>query len=440
MSLHDALGVLPPAHPGDRPHLNNAALYGLAGEVVETFRPHSEADPVSILVAFLAAFGNAVGNSSYVVADGAIHGPRICPVLVGNTSRGRKGTAQANVDWLMGHADPEWLDKRKVSGLASGEGLIAALDPDDDGRLTDPRLFVVEPEFARVLKVAQREGSILSAVLRDAWDRGDLANMTRHAPLRAKGAHITVVGHITAAELARSLTETEAANGFANRFLFFEVGRSQRLPHGGELEDETVKALARKVTTALTTARGRPGRLQRSPEADQLWERAYYAVDDDVPGMLGAVLARTEAQLLRLSMVYALLEGSNVIEAPHLRAAAAVWDHAAMSAGRIFGETAGDPLTDNLLTALRNNTAGLDRTAIRDLFSRNVPGDQISRALDGLAERGLAESETIETGGRPRTVWRTTTETTETPKVPGIIGGQTLSSLMSFSAYPKEEP
>src|SRR5690606_14877967 len=101
-----------------------------------------------------------------------------------------------------------------------------------------------------VLKAAQREGSILSAVLRDAWDRGDLSNMTRHSPLRVKGAHITVVGHITVEELHRQLTETEAANGYANRHLFFWVSRSKRLPNGGRLDDSDVAALGSRVGKA----------------------------------------------------------------------------------------------------------------------------------------------------------------------------------------------
>jgi hypothetical protein len=43
------------------PVLHDGAYYGLAGEIVRSIEPHSEADPVAILLQFLAAFGNAVG-------------------------------------------------------------------------------------------------------------------------------------------------------------------------------------------------------------------------------------------------------------------------------------------------------------------------------------------------------------------------------------------
>jgi hypothetical protein len=54
----------------------------------------------------------------------------------------------------------------------------------------DKRCLVVEAEFARVLNMTARDGNILSAVIRDAWDHGRLRTMTRFDPLRATGAHI----------------------------------------------------------------------------------------------------------------------------------------------------------------------------------------------------------------------------------------------------------
>jgi hypothetical protein len=42
--------------------------------------------------------------------------------------------------------------------------------------------------------------------------------MTKRSPTRAE-ANISIVDHITIAELQRRLDETSMANGFANRFL-----------------------------------------------------------------------------------------------------------------------------------------------------------------------------------------------------------------------------
>lgn len=42
--------------------VDQAAFHGLAGEIVRTIKPHSEADPVAIFFKILVAFGNAIGR------------------------------------------------------------------------------------------------------------------------------------------------------------------------------------------------------------------------------------------------------------------------------------------------------------------------------------------------------------------------------------------
>ena len=74
----------------------------------------------------------------------------------------------------------------------------------------------------------ERESSTLSATLREAWDTGNLRIMTRNSAVRATDAHIGIIGHITAEELQRCFTETSAANGFGNRFLWLCVKRARQ--------------------------------------------------------------------------------------------------------------------------------------------------------------------------------------------------------------------
>ena len=72
---------------------------------------------------------------------------------------------------------------------------------------------MVEGEFAGPLKASPRDDSILSPVLRQGWDGGGLATLTKNSPLRASDPHISLLGHITIEEFLRRLTEVEAANG-----------------------------------------------------------------------------------------------------------------------------------------------------------------------------------------------------------------------------------
>src|SRR5271157_5055337 len=101
-----------------------AALGGLAGEVVRLIEPETEADPAAVLLQLLVGFGNAIGSGVYVLADGHLHHANEYAVIVGDTSRARKGTAWRRVRAILAHFDSTWADNKITGGLSSGEGLI----------------------------------------------------------------------------------------------------------------------------------------------------------------------------------------------------------------------------------------------------------------------------------------------------------------------------
>ena len=155
----------------------------------------------------------------------------------------------------------------------------------------DKRLALYEAEFASVLKVANREGNTLSTILRSAWETGGLQTLTRNSPAKATDAHISAIAHITRDELVRLLTTTEAASGFANRFLWALSRRSKILPEGGFLDEAAMAQLARQVSALLIRARD-IGELRRDDGARALWRREYERLTSPPAGLLGCMLAR----------------------------------------------------------------------------------------------------------------------------------------------------
>jgi hypothetical protein len=402
-----------------RPVMDSAAYYGLAGDVVETVAPHSEADPVAILMQFLTCFGNIVGNCPHYQVEGTRHHANLFVVLVGETAKARKGTSWDRISGIAKSVDDNWYSERTRGGLSSGEGFIDPVrdevkkyDPKDkvwetvDPGIADKRLMITEPEFAGLLAVTARHGNTLSALLRKAWDGGILATMTRHNPLRATGAHVSILGHITEDELRANLTRTDAANGFANRFLFPLVRRSQVLPFGGDrLADEALSGLGDRLKGASEVA-ARIGRVGWTTEAADVWKAVYEQLSEGKPGLLGAVTARAEAQCVRLALIYTLLDGATNIELPHIQAALALWEYCEASVAHIFGASLGDPVADDILRALHQaGGEGMTRNAIRDYFGRNQSSDRIGAALGLLMTKGRARGEVRPTGGRPSEVW-----------------------------------
>jgi hypothetical protein len=137
-----------------------------------------------------------------------------------------------------------------------------------------------------------------------------------------------------------------------------------------------------------------------------LWESAYGHLTEDRPGVWGAITARAEAHVLRLSMIYAALDRSSEIADTHVLAALALWRYCDQSAAYLFGASVGDRDSDAILEALRAMPKGMTRSEIRDgVFHRNKSASDIARALGLLLRLKLARQELTPTAGRPAERW-----------------------------------
>jgi hypothetical protein len=402
-----------PEGPGD------AAYHGVLGRIARKVEPATEADPVAILAQSLVMFGSAAGREPHFKVESTYHHLNEFVVLVGDSAIGRKGTAFDRAVEPVALADPDWHGHRVLSGLSSGEGLIYAVrDPTyrnepikqggrivdyqevmADAGVSDKRLLVYEPELGRTLAAQGRQGNTLSAILRQAWDGRDLAVMTKLA-CRATRPHVSIIGHITAADLRELLTGADVLNGFANRFLWIAPRRTKLLPFGGkpvDLADE-----ATEIAEALAYAKS-AGRVELAQSARKVWETAYGRLSDVPAGALGTVLSRGAPHVLRLAAIYALADRSIDVADDHLNAALALWDASARCAAYIFGRSLGCPEADRILAALRDAGAdGLTRTDIYStVFGRHLPAAKVKAALATLVQSGQA-LETVEpTAGRP---------------------------------------
>ena len=414
---HDSVWPNPP---------DEAAFYGMAGEFVRMVGPISEGDPVAILLQFLVAFGSVVGRLAHFTAEQTPHYLNMFAVIVGLTSKARKGSSWSHVFRVIQACDPNWAKERVKSGLSSGEGLIWQVrDPiykkepvKEKGRRTgeyeevcvdqgedDKRLLVQEAEFSTVLRMTDRDGNTLSAIIRKAWETGDLEALTKNSPAKATAAHISLIGHIVKDEVLRYLSRTEAGNGFANRFLWVCAKRSKAICDEVTPDEVQWSRFVARLKSIIESAR-KTGELRRDEGAQEIWRKVYPTLSEGEPGLFGAVTSRAEAQVMRLACLYALLDRSSLIRAAHLLAALAVWEYSEASARFIFGDTLGDPIADEILKALRMNLQGLTRTQISELFGRNKNKDQIGRALATLLEHGRVHIETEETRGRWAERWK----------------------------------
>jgi hypothetical protein len=388
--------------------LSEEAFYGLAGEVVRTIEPHSEGDPAALLLQLLVAFGNVIGKGPHFQVEADRHALNLFSVLVGETSKSRKGSSLGHVRKLMSRVDSDWGQICIQTGLSSGEGLIYSVrdSTEDDNGALDARRLIIETEFVSPLRMTTRDGNTLSPVVRQAWDGTTLQIMSRQSPYTASSAHVSIIGHITREELKRELIRADGASGFGNRFLWGCVRRSRILPDGGHPPESAFERLTWQLKQAVGYASSLGhSELRRSEEARIIWHSIYADLSEGKPGLFGAVTSRGEAQVMRMACLYALLDESSEVRPEHLKAAMAVWKYCEDSARFIFGRALGDPLADALLRSLKATPDGLTRTELNVSLGRNRTAVEISQALAVLAENGLATAEMVETDGRPAQRW-----------------------------------
>lgn len=229
--------------------ISRRRLPGIVGEFVGLATENSEADPAAVLATFLPRFGVEVGSGPHMWVGDTPHRCRLASVIVGASSKSRKGTSGTPVKRLFStdpHTDtvPPYIPAHTTAGpFSSGEGIIYLVrdeiekwsDKLQEWIVTDPgiddkRLFILDEEFAGVMANTKREGNTLSMIIRRIWDSGNLAPIIKNNRITATCAHIGWVSHITLFELNSRLDESEAFNGFANRILWVCAKRFKLVP------------------------------------------------------------------------------------------------------------------------------------------------------------------------------------------------------------------
>ena len=128
------------------------------------------------------------------------------------------------------------------------------------------------------------------------------------------------------------------------------------------------------------------GKSRWDADARALWARCIDVLSEGKPRTGWARSPAAPRRRRRgLALLYAVLDRSEQIKLVHLKAALALWQYCEeqRKAPHISGDSVGDPLTDELLRALRNEWE-MTRTQIRDLFKRNKDAGKIDAALASL--------------------------------------------------------
>jgi phage/plasmid primase-like uncharacterized protein len=417
------------------PELDQIVFRGIAGRFVELACRKSEADPAAVLITFLVRIGVEIGRKPFVRVGDTPHYLNLMAAIVGQTSKARKGTSAAPIQALISYLIRTFCNtqdtenrlnsynsfnsysvaKKTPGPLSTGEGLIWAVrDPIEqwtidkktkkgemqtvDPGIEDKRLYVEDQEFASGLKCTKREGNTLATAIRCLWDDGTAEPLTKTSRAKTTGAHIGIITHITNEELLKSLDEVEAFTGFSNRFDWFLVRRQGFEPFPEPMPEKDLHGIAADVFKIVTFYE-KETEIKLSDAARQYWAEIYKDLSTGYPGFVGGVLNRAEAQVTRLSLLYACLDMSWTIEPEHIKTALALWRYVEQSAFYIFGNII-DPTEQKILDTLADGPK--TGTELHKAFSNNIEKPKLTTAINSLLASKKITFEEIPTGGRPK--------------------------------------
>ena len=406
------------------PRPDPACLYGLVGDVAQAGSSNTEANPFAIAAAMLAYLGAAVGRGPFMPIGDDWNHARLFMVHVGRSSRGRKGTAKKliyRINNAVKALDEYLVPQVHRGGLSTREGLALMIhDGYKDGKnevpaIEDKRLLVVESEFANILHQSKRDGNTLSAALRDAWDGTSIRPAVKTCRVWASDPHIGIIGDVTPSELRELMHARELTNGFANRFIFFWAEGDKVLPFPQYTPKDVVEALADRVAQVLRFAGADRHvdkdvmRMEFSPEAASLYARLYRGElrDRSAGEHITGLLDRRAPVLLRLAMLFALTDQTNVIAVNHINAAMAWVRYWVDSVKFIFqsavdeaGAAATTDMAQRIVTYLAKHGQATRTELTKDCFGGHVSKAALDKALDELITASPPAIE-VETVPRP---------------------------------------
>ena len=142
--------------------------------------------------------------------------------------------------------------------------------------------------------------------------------------------------------------------------------------------------------------------------AESLWAEVYPDLSKGERGLIGAVISRGEAQVMRLACLYALLDQTSIIGTRHLNAALALWQYSETSARLIFGDRIGERNVDRAKAWVKQYRT-ITLTELHNLFGRNLNRVKLDGIVSVLVEEGFATTEFVQNDeGRPTTILHST--------------------------------
>lgn len=392
------------------PQIGPDAFYGIAGQLANEVSAIDGVSKEAILMQFLICIGNLCGQKFYYFIGGKKIYPSDFLILCGSTGSSKKGTSFSDVKWFFDKYWPEFTHSRLKTGVNSGEGLIncirdkiISIEKDktgkeievikDQGALSKIVLFL-EPELSRLLKAGKREGSTVTETIRNAWDQVPLEINTSQRSIRSTDYNVSLIAHITPNELKSLVTDIDSSNGFLNRFLFCLAGNAEPKVFPEPFEKVRFSFSTELVTliSFINSIESEVIDLDESARVyyEDIYKEYFYKPESEISDLIG----RNIPHLLKMAMLYAILDRSPFIKTEHLKASKALIDFSENSIRYIFKDKIYNKKEKKILYFLSKHSGHSSRGKIQsDCFKNNISKEELDLLSNNLTSKKAIKSE-----------------------------------------------
>jgi hypothetical protein len=260
--------------------------------------------------------------------------------------------------------------------------------------------LLVEEEFARVLDVARRNGSTLSAFIRMMFDGRPLSRLNVDEEQNVADYHVGMVGHITPDELRLMLSANDQVNGLANRFLMVASHRRQRViwfsPAGAPGPDLLTSVGGGLAATAI--AGRNAGRVSLSESAKKQMVELYFNGGLESNSSL---TARLMQHLCRLVLIFAVMDGGACVEPVHINAALAVVRYCESTVQMVFPASSTFTADAKIFQIIAGRgTVGVTRSELSGLLANHLTSAKRDEVINRLLEGGRIVTQSEPGAGR----------------------------------------
>lgn len=380
--------------------LPSSCMVGWVKTYVELMEPLSETADAFNFACGLALAGSTFGRtvSARYIAK-SLH-PNLYLMLVGSAGTSRKDTAIRLALEMPTYIAPPLRTHTApftvATDIGSAEGLIKLLQE-------RPNTLLYITEYQRLSQNAHRQSTgTIFTMLTSAWDTPvALQNITKGSPLEAKFPFLSVLAAVQPAILANEMQQSDIESGYATRWLFVPgVGKPAR-PEPPDVDERSAFDLYDHLLRRRKDYENRDGmKFYLSETAKARWidwyeqdrDRVLASEDED------AMRSRLGVHVRKVALIYAALDGADVIDLHHLEPAISFvewsWLHT-----RELMKGWGVGLwsqVENRIEQVLKERQGLQRRELQQLCrGRKWSSREFAMVLDSMMKNGTVEIDPV---------------------------------------------